>query len=44
MLGLSLAYLAVPCSVTAWPLGIVIAAVDWLTATIASLPGASVTV
>ena len=40
MLGLALAYMAVPCTVTAWPLGVVIDLSEWVTTHVASWPGA----
>lgn len=42
MLGLSLAYMAVPCAATAWPLDLLIRLAEWVTATVASWPGAVV--
>jgi predicted membrane metal-binding protein len=42
MLGLSLAYMAVPCAVTAWPLDLLIRLAEWVTAQVASWPGAVV--
>ncbi len=42
MLGLSLAYMAVPCGVTAWPLDLLIRLAEWVTAQVASWPGAVV--
>lgn len=43
LLFLSLAYMAVPCSLTAWPLHWLISASEWLTSWVASLPGAVIT-
>ena len=40
MLFFSLAYMAIPCSLTAWPLHWLIGGCEWLTAWVASLPGA----
>ena len=40
MLFLSLVYMALPCAATAWPLDLVLQCTDWLTALVASLPGA----
>ena len=42
MLALSLAYMALPCSVTAWPLETVVNAAERFTAWVASWPGAVV--
>lgn len=42
MLFLSLAYMAVPCTLTAWPLHWLITFCEWLTGWVASLPGAVV--
>ena len=44
LLALSLAYMALPCDVTAWPLYWLIRFCEWLTAWVASLPGAVVEV
>ena len=44
LLTLSLAYMAVPCEVTAWPLYWLTHFCEWLTAWVASLPGAVVEV
>lgn len=43
LLFLSLVYIVIPCSFTAWPLHWLIAGSEWLTAWVASLPGAVVT-
>lgn len=42
MLFLSLVYMALPCSLTAWPLHWIILLCEWLTSWVASLPGAVV--
>lgn len=42
MLGLSLLYMVFPCTATAWPLDIVLSAVDWFTTLISALPGATI--
>lgn len=44
LLFLSLAYMAVPCDVTAWPLYWLTCFCEWLTSWVASLPGAVVEV
>ena len=44
LLALSLTYMALPCDVTAWPLYWLIRFCEWLTAWVASLPGAVVEV
>jgi len=44
ILALAVAYMAVPCAVTAWPLGIALKSAEWLTETVAGLPGAVVEV
>ena len=42
LLGLSLLYMTLPCGLTAWPLGEMLCATEWLTAWVQSLPGAVV--
>ncbi len=42
MLGFSLVYMMLPCGATAWPLQTVINAAEWVTAQVASWPGAVV--
>ena len=42
VLALSLLYMALPCDVTAWPLGVMLKGMRWLTEWVASLPGAVV--
>lgn len=44
LLALSLAYMAVPCGVTAWPLGLTVKLVEWITSWVAALPLAVVEV
>ena len=42
LLGLSLLYLAIPCALTAWPLGLLLQLVDTLTGWVSTLPHAVV--
>ena len=42
VLALALAYMAVPCSATAWTLGVTLKGVEWVTSGVATLPGAVV--
>ncbi len=42
ILALALAYMAAPCTITAWPLNLLLQATQWVTGKVASLPGATV--
>ena len=43
ILGFSLLYMALPCGITAWPVGVLLRAAEAVTAWVAALPGAVIT-